>query len=78
VIHAEVNALRAVQPGQCKFLAVTLLPCRHCMTFIASKAVRKVVYGAVYERDTLAFELAKEFGIELVQLRPRKRPRNAC
>ena len=78
VIHAEVNALRAVQPGQCKFLAVTLLPCRHCMTFIASKAVRTVGYGAVYERDTLAFELAKEFGIELVQLRPRKRPRNAC
>jgi deoxycytidylate deaminase len=41
------------------------------MTFIASKAVRKVVYREVYERDTLAFELAKEFGIELAQM-PRK------
>jgi deoxycytidylate deaminase len=75
IIHAEVNALRSVDPGQCKFLAVTLLPCRHCMTFIASKAIRKVVYGAIYERDTLAFELAKEFGIELVQLRLAKRIR---
>jgi deoxycytidylate deaminase len=71
IIHAEVNALRSVDPGQCKFLAVTLLPCRNCMTFIASKAVRRVVYREVYERDTLAFELAKEFGIELVQM-PRK------
>ena len=69
VIHAEVNALRAVNPGQCRFLAVTLLPCRHCMTFIASKAIKKIVYREVYERDTLAFELAREFGIELVQMR---------
>ena len=71
IIHAEVNALRSVQPGQCRFLAVTLLPCRNCMTFIASKGIRRVVYREIYERDTLAFELAKEFGIELVQLRPR-------
>jgi deoxycytidylate deaminase len=71
VIHAEVNALRAVEPGQCKFLAVTLLPCRHCMTFIASKRVKRVIYREVYERDTLAFELAKEFGMELVRI-PKK------
>ena len=68
IIHAEVNALRAVLPGQCRFLAVTLLPCRHCMTFIASKEIGKIVYREVYERDTLAFELAKEFDIELVQM----------
>jgi deoxycytidylate deaminase len=71
VIHAEVNALRSVAPGLCKFLAVTLLPCRHCMTFIASKAVRKIVFREVYERDQLAFELAREFRIKLVQL-PRR------
>ena len=69
IIHAEVNALRTVGPGQCRFLAVTLLPCRHCMTFIASKAVKKIVYREVYERDKLALELAKEFGIQLVQMR---------
>ncbi len=72
VIHAEVNALRAVGPGECKFLAVTLLPCRSCMTFIASKGVKRIVFREVYHRDQLAFELAKEFGIELVQI-PRKR-----
>lgn len=75
VIHAEVNALRSVAPGQCKFLAVTLLPCRHCMTFIASKGIKKVVYQEVYERDRMAFELAREFGIELVQMPQKKVPR---
>jgi len=68
VIHAEVNALRSVGPGQCKFLAVTLLPCRNCMTFIASKGIKKIIYREVYERDTLAFELAHEFQIELEQM----------
>ena len=72
IIHAEVNALRSISPGQCRFLAVTLLPCRHCMTFIASKAIKKIVYRDIYERDTLALELAKEFGIQLVQM-PRDR-----
>jgi deoxycytidylate deaminase len=75
IIHAEVNALRSVAPGQCKFLAVTLLPCRHCMTFIASKAVKKIVYREVYERDKLAFELAREFRIELVQMRRQNMPK---
>jgi hypothetical protein len=42
------------------------------MTFIASKGVPKVVYRDVYERDKLAFELAHEFGIELVQM-PRQK-----
>ena len=69
VIHAEVNALRSVAPGQCKFLAVTLLPCRNCITFIASKGIKKIVYREVYERDKLALELAQEFRIELVQMR---------
>lgn len=68
VIHAEVNALRSVGPGECKFLAVTLLPCRSCMTFIASKGIKRIVFRDVYERDKLAFALAKEFGIELVQI----------
>lgn len=72
IIHAEVNALRSVAPGECKFLAVAMLPCRHCMTFIASKGIRKILYREVYERDMLALELAQEFGIELVQV-PRKR-----
>lgn len=75
VIHAEVNALRSVDPGQCRFLAVTMLPCRNCMTFIASKRIRKIVYREVYERDTMAFELAREFRIELVQMRRKSAPK---
>ncbi len=68
VIHAEVNALRSVPPGECRFLAVTLLPCRNCMTFLASKGVKRVLYREVYERDQLALKLAGEFGIELVHM----------
>jgi hypothetical protein len=41
------------------------------MTFIASKGVKRIVYRQVYERDQLAFELAREFGIELVQMPPK-------
>ena len=75
IIHAEVNALRSVSPGECKFLAVTLLPCRHCMTFIASKGITKIVFRDVYRRDRLAFDLAREFGIELVRMPRKKRVR---
>ena len=71
IVHAEVNALRSVDTGQCKFIAVTLLPCRNCMTFIASKGVKKIIYREIYERDTLAIDLAKEFGIELIHV-PKK------
>jgi deoxycytidylate deaminase len=74
VIHAEVNALRSVGPGQCKFLAVTLLPCRHCMTFLASKGIKKIIFREVYERDQLAFDLAKEFRIKLVRMPRAKKP----
>ncbi len=77
IIHAEVNALRSVSPGQCKFLAVTLLPCRHCMTFIASKGIKRIVFREVYQRDRLAFQLAKEFGIELVQIPPEKKQKKS-
>jgi hypothetical protein len=56
-MRGQVNALRAVDPGEYRLLAVTLLPCRYRMTFIASKGIRKVVFREVYETDKLAFEL---------------------
>ena len=45
------------------------------MTFIASKGIKKIVYREVYERDKLAFELAREFRIELVQMRRKNLPK---
>ena len=65
VIHAEVNALRYVRPGECRVLACTLMPCNDCLRTIASYGIREVIYGEIYERDNSTADLAKEFGIRL-------------
>ena len=36
MIHAEVNCLSLFKRGECKILAVTLLPCSYCATMIAA------------------------------------------
>jgi dCMP deaminase len=68
VIHAEQNALRYVKPNECVLIAVTLLPCNDCLKAIASHGIKTVVYQDIYERDATSIELAKDFGIELVQI----------
>jgi dCMP deaminase len=68
VIHAEVNALRYAKPGECKFLACNLLPCNDCLKMIASYGIRKVIFSKVYDLDQSSLNLAKEFGIKLIQI----------
>lgn len=68
VVHAEINALSYCRPDEVWLLASTLLPCRHCMQTIAAYGIKNVVYKEVYQRDELALELAKEFGINLKQV----------
>ena len=68
VVHAEQNALRHVKPGECRLIAVTLLPCNDCLKAIASYGIGKVVYGATYLRDESSVALASSFGIDLIQL----------
>ncbi len=65
IIHAETNALCYCKPGEIELLAVTLLPCSNCLNLIASYGIKRVIYEEVYEKDKLAFELAKEYGINL-------------
>ena len=67
VIHAEVNALRYVTPGECLFLACTLLPCNDCLKTISSYGIKEVIFKEIYELDDSSLELAKEFDIELSQ-----------
>ncbi len=69
VVHAEVNALRYVKPGESQLLACTHLPCNECLRMIASYGIKKVFFGEEYERDTSSLELSKEFGIDLVSLK---------
>ena len=68
IVHAEQNALRYVKPNECTLIAVTLLPCNDCLKAIASHGIKAVIYQDIYERDKTTIELAKEFGVELVQI----------
>lgn len=70
VIHAEANVLNYVQPGECKLIAVTHLPCNECIKTIAQKRITRVIYGEVLSNydSEFVFLLAKEFGIELKRL----------
>ena len=68
VIHAEQNALRHVRPGECRLIAVTLLPCNDCLKSIASYGIKAVVYGETYERDESTLALAYVFGLDLVKI----------
>lgn len=44
VVHAEVNALRAVTPGEVEFAACTMMPCDRCLLQLAAYGVRRVHY----------------------------------
>lgn len=65
VVHAEVNALRYVKPGECTLLASTLLPCNDCLRMISSYGIKKIIFKDNYDRDSSSRELASLFGIEL-------------
>lgn len=68
VIHAEVNCLNYVRPGEGSVIAVTLLPCVDCLKQIAAKRIKRILYKDLYDKDNTAIQLSKEFGIELTQL----------
>jgi dCMP deaminase len=66
VIHAEVNALRYVSPGECSVIACTLLPCNDCLKTIASYGIKNVIFKDLYDLDDSSMELAEEFDIDLI------------
>ena len=68
VIHSEVNCLSYCKPNEIWLLACTLLPCRSCLQTIAAYGIKKVVFAEIYDKDDFALQLAKEYGIELVQI----------
>ena len=74
VIHAECNCLKYTKPGEPYYLYVTLLPCTNCLVLCAAYGVKEIVYGEVYERDTLALDNALKFGIKLRQLSAKDSP----
>lgn len=66
VIHAEVNCLNHIKPGECDRLYSTFMPCPNCLATIASKRI-KTVYFCDF-RDMGSERVAKQFGIELLLL----------
>ena len=67
-VHSEVNALRYIKPNECYLAAVTLLPCNDCLRSLSSYGIKKIVYKEIYKQDPSTIELAKDFGIELIQI----------
>ena len=70
IIHAEENVLSEIKRGEARIMAVTGLPCEHCIKSIAKKGIKEVFYGKALEGydHALTFQLAKEFGITLTQI----------
>lgn len=68
VIHAEMNALRYIEPGEGHLIAVTLKPCCDCIKNITSYGIKKVFYLEDYHRATETDQLSEEFGIEICQI----------
>jgi len=63
MIHAEANCLSLFRSGECRLLAVTLLPCSYCATMIAAYKITDVVYAEVYDRDPTALEIFEFYKI---------------
>lgn len=71
VIHAEQNCLNYCKPGEVEMIAVNIPPCPRCLVTIASYGIKKIVHGPKEgweNTDPRTFELAKEFGIEMIEI----------
>ena len=71
VVHGEANVLNRILPNEVDLLAVTHLPCSECIKIIGQKNIKKVIYSLELENynNDLTKQLAKEFGIELKQIK---------
>jgi dCMP deaminase len=68
VIHAEANMLARCKLGEVHYVACTLSPCVECMKLMIAHGIKEIYYIEEYERDTKAFDLAKFYGITLMQI----------
>ena len=70
-VHAEANAIcQAARNGvriEGADIYTTASPCWSCFRLIANTAIRRIYYGEFY-RDRRSLEIAKELGMELVDL----------
>ena len=69
VIHAESNAVRYIKPGEIYLSATTLAPCSNCIKTLKSYGVKSIVFSEKYEEDEFGLILAKEFNMEIIQIK---------
>lgn len=68
VIHAEMNLLRYVTPGELESIVCTHSPCVNCLPVLAGYGIKTIYFEQYYHRDVDVDIIAKEFGIELKQI----------
>lgn len=67
MLHAEQNLCSLFRRGDAKLVAVTHMPCSHCITMLIAHGVQQVIYRNDYETDDGAIEVAKYYGTRLEQ-----------
>lgn len=69
-MHAERTCLRYCTPNEVDTIAITVAPCDKCIVDIASYNIKRVIYDEIYDYKgvDLAFKLAEDFGITMVQI----------
>lgn len=70
MIHAEINLCSLFKRDEAFEVAVTHMPCSHCMIALCAHGVKIVWYGQEYHRDNTAKEIADKYGIILNQVTP--------
>jgi dCMP deaminase len=68
MIHAEANCLSLFRSGECRLLAITLLPCSYCATLIAAYKIPEVIYKEPYKQDQKALDIFKFYDINLTRI----------
>jgi deoxycytidylate deaminase len=64
MIHAEMNALRYMRPGEGQLIAVTLMPCKECLKNIASYGIKEIAFAEPYS-NTEVYDETETWGIAL-------------
>lgn len=61
VIHAEANALRYVQPGECYLMATTLMPCPQCILQASAYGITEIYY--LEELDPAVYDIPESLRV---------------
>jgi len=67
MIHAEQNICSLFKRGEVNLVAITTMPCSHCILTLAAHGVKQVIYINEYERDDGAIKIAQFHHVKLTK-----------